>query len=528
MKSALFSVTLFLCFQAIPLSAQQSAADSIFRLAMDATSAGNVEKATTYFLEAQKLAEAANDESMLCRIFIGLGKLGLISENDAAVVENIRLAEQYCGAKRDTINLARLLMQKGILSIKSGNMEDAIEQFKTSSAFFQIAKDTMAAANALAKVGNVLERQGRYAEANSYYLELYQKTLSEPESNRHLTANIYLATNYAYLHLPEKAVFHNDKVKAIALKSGARFEYSQALRNEAFILSVSGQHKAAFDALEHYLYYYQDTLMNQQRLEEAEEMKVRYEAEKKEAQIALQNQQLEEERLKFWVATGGLIFALVVGTILFFLIFRLRQRNREKEFLIKEIHHRVKNNLQILSSLLHLQSRQITDDTALDAVREGQNRVDAMGLIHQKLYMGDNTAQVAMKDYLAHFSQNILDSFGIDDDRVRIDCELESVMLDVDTAIPLGLIINELVTNSLKYAFPDQRSGRIVIALQKDARQRLQLDVSDNGIGQTIPGNTPAGTGFGASLVNMLSKKLKGKVAVSAGPEGYHTRIVFG
>jgi two-component system, sensor histidine kinase PdtaS len=132
----------------------------------------------------------------------------------------------------------------------------------------------------------------------------------------------------------------------------------------------------------------------------------------------------------------------------------LNIRNEEKEFLIKEIHHRVKNNLQILSSLLHLQSRNIKDDAALGAVREGQNRVKAMSLIHQKLYMGDNLAAVEMKDYMQNLADNLLDTFGIYDDRIKIVCDVPSLSLDVDTAIPLGLVANELITNSLKYGFP--------------------------------------------------------------------------
>jgi two-component sensor histidine kinase len=267
--------------------------------------------------------------------------------------------------------------------------------------------------------------------------------------------------------------------------------------------------------------------MSKMQLEEAESLKAKYEDEKKEAQITLQNAQLTQERLKLWAVLGGLAIALVAGLFLFQLARKLRKRNEEKEFLIKEIHHRVKNNLQILSSLLHLQSRQITDDTALSAVREGQNRVDAMGLIHQKLYMGDNVAKVEMKDYLEQFGQNMLDSFGIEDDRIKLEYQLDSMYLDVDTAIPIGLILNELVTNSLKYAFPDGRSGAIQIALWKSAQNQLCLKVSDNGVGQANALKDEKSTSFGTNLVQMLSKKLKGKAEILPQEQGYATQIVF-
>ncbi|MBK9015238.1 MAG: sensor histidine kinase [Saprospiraceae bacterium] len=214
------------------------------------------------------------------------------------------------------------------------------------------------------------------------------------------------------------------------------------------------------------------------------------------------------------------------GALLFRLTRILRKRNEEKEFLIKEIHHRVKNNLQVLSSLLHLQSRHIKDETALDAVREGQNRVEAMGLIHQKLYMGDNLAAVEMKDYLYNLGDTLLDSFGLDDDRVKIIYHLEPLHLDVDTAIPLGLIANELVTNSLKYAFPDGRQGLIEISLWKNEAGQLCLKVADNGVGKSGAPQMKGSTSFGTNLVEILSKKLKGKPEVLHG-EGYATLIKF-
>ncbi len=283
----------------------------------------------------------------------------------------------------------------------------------------------MGAANAAAKIGNALEVQGRNQEAQTYYLQFYEATKKAPDSPQFLTANIYLTANCLNLNQFDKAFEHNQQVKRLAQQLGANYEYAQSLRYDAQIYRQLRQYEKAYDALYHYVEYYQDTLMSKMQLEEAEGLKAKYEAEKKEAQIALQEAQLSREQFKFWAVLCGLLIALVAGLFLFQLARKLRKRNEEKEFLIKEIHHRVKNNLQILSSLLHLQSRQITDDTALSAVREGQNRVDAMGLIHQKLYMGDNMAKVEMKEYLEQFGQNMLDSFGIEDDRVQIEYDVE-------------------------------------------------------------------------------------------------------
>jgi two-component sensor histidine kinase len=256
------------------------------------------------------------------------------------------------------------------------------------------------------------------------------------------------------------------------------------------------------------------------------ELQTKYETAQRDTKIALQSEQLKEERTRLWAVLAVLGIAIVGGALLFRLTRILRKRNEEKEFLIKEIHHRVKNNLQVLSSLLYLQSRHIKDNAALDAVREGQNRVEAIGLIHQKLYMGDNLSAVEMQDYLYNLGDTLLDAFGLDDDRVKINYQVEPLLLDVDTAIPLGLIINELVTNSLKYAFPADRHGTVDIALWKNGAGKLCLKVADDGVGKAGAPEPKNSTSFGTNLVNILSKKLKGTPQVLAA-EGYATLIEF-
>jgi len=279
----------------------------------------------------------------------------------------------------------------------------------------------------------------------------------------------------------------------------------------------------ALAALEAYLVSH-DSVTNAAKFKAVEDISTQYETAKKEVIIAEQNEAIRQGRIRFWLIVGILALALVGGGLLFRLTRQLRKRNEEKEFLIKEIHHRVKNNLQVLSSLLHLQSRHIKDEMALDAVREGQNRVEAMGLIHQKLYMGDKLAAVEMKDYLKNLGDTLLDSFGLDD-RVNISYQLEPLHLDVDTAIPLGLIINELVANSLKYGFPDSRQGTIEISFWKESGS-LCLKVADDGVGKAGATQLKGSTSFGTNLVEILSKKLKGKPQVLDNG-GYATLIKF-
>ncbi|MDX1719884.1 MAG: sensor histidine kinase, partial [Salegentibacter mishustinae] len=188
----------------------------------------------------------------------------------------------------------------------------------------------------------------------------------------------------------------------------------------------------------------------------------------------------------------------------------LDQRNAENELLLKEIHHRVKNNLEMVKSLIALQSAQIDDPATKDAMIASQNRVQSMGIIHQKLYQGTNLGSIEMKDYFLNLGEGILDSFNAED-QVKIECAMDNLELDIDTAVPIGLIVNELLTNALKYAFPKQQQGVINISLEKSSNQNLRLEVTDNGVGKTA-GLAPRGTGFGSQLVQLLTLQLNGKM----------------
>jgi two-component sensor histidine kinase len=193
----------------------------------------------------------------------------------------------------------------------------------------------------------------------------------------------------------------------------------------------------------------------------------------------------------------------------------LAARNEENELLLKEIHHRVKNNLEVVSSLLALQSAQIDDPSVQSAMLASQNRVHSMGIIHQKLYQGENLAAIEMRDYFINLSENILDSFNAEG-HIKVECDMPKLVLDVDTAVSIGLITNELLTNSLKYAFHEKENGAIKISLTEqdkavNAEGLLLLKISDNGIGK--PADEKAtGTGFGTQLVNLLTKQLDGKL----------------
>jgi PAS domain S-box-containing protein len=197
---------------------------------------------------------------------------------------------------------------------------------------------------------------------------------------------------------------------------------------------------------------------------------------------------------------------------------RIKAQLKEKEVLLKEIHHRVKNNLQIISSLLNLQSTYIKDQQALGMFKESQNRVRSMALIHEKLYQSKDIARVDFAEYIRNLAGNLIRSYGSSPAMVKLVIDADQISLGVDTAIPCGLIINELVTNSLKYAFPDGRHGEIRVSLKRENGDGLyRLVIADNGVGLPASIELRKTTTLGLQLVTTLVDQLNGSIEIRRG-----------
>lgn len=190
----------------------------------------------------------------------------------------------------------------------------------------------------------------------------------------------------------------------------------------------------------------------------------------------------------------------------------LKKTLDEKDILMKEIYHRVKNNLMVLSSLLNLQSRYYKDKDIEEVFQEIQYRAKSMALIHERLYKSDDLKHINFTEYLETLSKDLYDAYTPDKDLIKLILKIEDVELDVDTSIPLGLILNELLTNSLKYAFPNGRSGEIKIELHENQEGKIQLSVRDNGIGFPVDLDYEHSDSLGMLIINSLTYQIDGKI----------------
>lgn len=198
---------------------------------------------------------------------------------------------------------------------------------------------------------------------------------------------------------------------------------------------------------------------------------------------------------------------------------------QEKDVLLKEIHHRVKNNLQIISSLLNLQSMYIKDKEALDVFKESQNRVKSMAIVHEKLYQSGNFAEINFSEYLINLASSIYSSYGVDMDLIKLKIDADNIFLDINNAIPCGLMINELLTNAIKHAFPKGTMGEIKIDFHKKNKEYI-LTVQDNGVGLPRDLDLEKTESLGIQLINSLISQLDGKLDVTSN-NGTRFKITF-
>ncbi len=241
-----------------------------------------------------------------------------------------------------------------------------------------------------------------------------------------------------------------------------------------------------------------------------------------EAKNALFETKINQEKLQKYLILGGAGVSLLFLFFLGITYYKVKEKNkliektlRQKDYLLKEIHHRVKNNLQLITSLLNLQSKYIKDDKAKEVSMDGKNRVRAMSLIHQFLYQKEDLVNMELGEYFDKLIKELFEAYKVSEKRVAVLFDIERIEIDVDRVIPLGLIFNELITNILKYAFPDDRKGKIEISLKKVSND-IVFTVNDNGVGVENFNDMERDNSFGFTLIEALLQKWNGEFEIYA------------
>ncbi len=396
--------------------------------------------------------------------------------------------------------------------------DSALLNLQKSLTLKRNAADRKTLTTTLNNIGDALFEQKRFGAAKEYYLEsLVLKREFKDILGEAVTLNNLAKVSVATSDFKE-AEQYLDKARELIHRAGALNELRWNLEIRIQLYEKKKDFARAFQYTRELLIV-RDSLMTQQKVESLMNMQFRYDVEKKEQQIVMleQRQEINQSELKskqIWIE--ALITALVLFIIIILLVyysFRVVRRSKQHiEMLLKELHHRVKNNLQILSSVLSLQSQQLMDKNALQAVKASEGRVNAMALIHKKLYMGDQNRSIDIKEYITELIQYLAHTYGFAERKFDLNLKLEEIQIDVDKAIPLGLIVNELVSNSFKYAYSRQPLPVLNVSLYLSGQRNLSLEISDNGSGFEESAGKEINGAFGLKMVRTLLKELKGKL----------------
>ncbi len=497
-----------------------------FQLGIVTEALGNLDGALDYQYESIKnyhlMKDTLNTNAGLNNIGSIYRKLKQYELSEKHFLESLDInkkIDSYDGQATNLVNLGNLYAEQELY-------DKAIDNYKKAVYFDSITNFSWGLGYDYENIGVQYAKMKKYKAAK----EQLNKALA---IRIKLGGKYELAQNYLKLgqlendlNNPVSALGFLNKAQAYADDTGVAESIRDILESKSKSLELLGNYKEALKT--HQLYTIKkDSIINKGTSDRIASLNVTHETEKKQNQIALlsaKNELSESELKSTWLKLYGMSFGLFFFGLLSFFIYKLYAKTQhqnkviskalsEKEILIREIHHRVKNNLQFISSLLGLQTEHISDKVALGVLQEGQDRVHSMALIHQNLYQEDNLTGVDMKTYFTKLVRGLFDSYNIRKDQVALTLDIADLNLDVDTVIPIGLVVNELVSNSLKYAFPDKRKGLIKVNLYEE-NDSLILSVKDDGVGLSPQAEENLGSSFGYRLIYAFKNQLEANLDV--------------
>jgi two-component sensor histidine kinase len=488
------------------------------------------EEAMEAFFESLKIKESLNDSNGIASAYNNIAVTFAIQENFGSAKDYFFKALEVYESNQNEGRYNSLLLDIGGMYREEGKTDSSLIYIEKAVAYYSENGPDVQLARGLYILGNLYQDKEEYEQSHSSYdrsIELYAKlgdthrkagSILRKSETYKAQKDYSNAIAYAIMALEEVKETDSDNLKTrtyylLYLIYKEQGDYENALKYK----ELNGEIKAEID--------------DRNNLKAIAELEEKYQTELRDRQLAELNAENKAKELKVeqqWkqqIALLALLVMLVVVAIALYGRASTKKKNNEtlrakneiiekalkdKEFLFREVHHRVKNNLQFISSLLNLQSRHIEDPKALGILNDARNRVKSMALVHQKLYQEENLSGVDMKNYMSNLVDSLAHSFKINEGKVKITLDVDPMSLDIDTAIPIGIIFNELITNSFKYAFDNTDSATLRVHL-KQQKESIQLLVADNGPGVKTD---KAEETFGTQLIESMVDKLKGSIQI--------------
>jgi two-component sensor histidine kinase len=392
--------------------------------------------------------------------------------------------------------------------------DSAMVYYERSLALKTEGNDRAGMASTLNNMGELMLATNRLNEAEKFFLESLE--IKSESGNR--AGEVYTQNNLARLALLKKDFPGAEQYLDITERTAQELGLLDELRvNYELRIALLKELNRPADAFRYseLLMVVKDSLMNREKAEALAGIQIAYEVSERDRQIAFLEKEGELRKSQLALRNTLIVVSLIILGLVY-LQFRREHRNKEQiKTLLREMYHRFKNNLQLLSSVLSLSARELTDEQALQAVRSSESRVNAMALIHRKLFeRKDEARSINLRDYITELITYLIHAYGYHERGIQTDLSLEPVQVDIDKAIPLGLIINELISNAFKHAFIDHQSPCLTVGSKLEEKATLNIEIRDNGVGMRPPAER-RGESFGLKLVNMLMNELRGKYEVS-------------
>ena len=489
---------------------------------------GDLDKAVFYGLKAASIQENSGSSELSERPYDNLGKAyAELGKNDLALTYYQRAISIL--RKKDTVVYGEILKNITQLLIRMGRPEQALAVVNDniSSRSFADPYDRQTIKEVY---GNCYFALGQYGKAENNYLERYDAVAKMHDKVELLIASVPLAKLYIKIHAYDKAGFYLTQLAGDSNKGWEPISVQRDVQNMLYQAdSAREEYVAAIGHLKQYKLL-NDSIFNTAKNRQIEELRVQYETVEKDQHIQLLTVIRD-------VSLAGAVL-LVLLLVLVYSRYRVKRKNNivlrtqkeiirqnnlelqvlndsqnkllaEKEWLMKEVQHRVKNNLQIIISLLNAQAEFLDNPVALNAIIESRERMQAMALIHQRLYLSNEDTLIGMRSYvreIVEYLESGLSSAG----RISFEVAVDEIELDIAQVVPLGLMINEAITNAIKYAFPDGRSGVVRIVMLRTAEDKIRMTISDNGVGFTRNAAIAESNSFGIQLIRLFAEQLEG------------------
>jgi two-component sensor histidine kinase len=515
-------------------------ANAINNLAVCNDIKGNSDIAIKQFIEAIKLFEELKDDNKTAQCYSQMGICYFLQyQYDNAQLYYSKAIDLYKKTHNDK-DLAGVLINQGIVFTYIGKLNDAEKNYLQALEIYKASNNLSGLSPAYNSLAKIYYTKKDYKTAIETYRKSEQYSIATNNSYNLISTYNSLALCYKELKQYNEAKKCSEKSIELSKKIGAVEREVFCHETLASILFDMGDYKNAYISFQHYASL-KDTLFTQDKNESIAEMQAKFDVEKnqqKVKEIELQKQLDDDIHAKQRLVFTITLIIILLSLLFVFILFRnkkrinvlLEQKNaaiqanlEQKEIMMGEIHHRVKNNLQMVSSILDLQARDLTDERSMRIIEDSLSRINAISLIHQRLYQSENIRGIKINTYLQELSFDILKNFSssVKTNPIRLTCHIDDLDMDLESAIPIGLITAELITNACKYAFKDISQPKIEIRLTgKD--NSLELSVSDNGVGKQTTINESATT-FGTKLIRSLSRKLRAEMTEDTSAKG--TRI---